>query len=508
MIQMSLLLCILDGMGMREETHGNAFKQAKTPNFDYLWNHYPHSLLEASGELVGLPHGQMGNSEVGHMNIGAGRIMYQPLQLIHKQIKEKLILHNKPLLETMNHVKENGSTLHLLGLVSDGGIHSHIDHLFGLLDMIKTNGIEKVYIHVFTDGRDTLPNIAMTYIEQLEQKLKQLKIGSIATISGRYYAMDRDNRWERIKKAYDAIINGVGEHYNTTKEVILENYKRNITDEFIIPSIIDSKGLIKENDGIIVFNFRPDRLRELFSAITNPKFEEFETKKIKNLKMTTMMPVSEEVISTPAYQLEHLTNTFGEYISKLGLTQLRIAETEKYPHVTYFFDGGKQEELPGCKQILIASPAVATYDLKPEMSAVEITDRLIQELDQNHYDVIILNYANGDMVGHTGDFSATIKAVETVDECLGRLYNKINERNGIFVITADHGNADTMLDEQDHIITSHSTAPVPLIINQEGILKNGKLGDIAPTLLNLLNYTIPVEMSGENLFQKNNPVEK
>lgn len=500
MIQMPLLLCILDGIGMREETHGNAVKQAKTPNFDYLWNHYPHSLLEASGELVGLPTGQMGNSEVGHMNIGAGRTVYQPLQLIYKQIKEQTILNNKPLLETINHVKENNSTLHLFGLLSDGGIHSHIDHLFGLLDMIKTKGIEKVYIHVFTDGRDTLPDIANTYIEQLEQKLKQLKIGTISTISGRYYAMDRDNRWDRIKKAYDVIVNGIGPQHNTPKEAILENYKNNITDEFIIPSIINPKGTVKDNDGLIVFNFRPDRLRELFSALTNPNFKAFETKKIKNLKLTTMMPVSEEVISKPAYQIENLTNTFGEYISKLGLTQLRIAETEKYPHVTYFFDGGKENDLPGCNRILIPSPSVATYDLKPEMSAIEITDRLIQELE--NYDVIILNYANGDMVGHTGDFEATVKAVETVDECLGRLKQKIDELNGTLVITADHGNADTMLDEQERIVTSHSTALVPFIINQEGTLKNGKLGDIAPTLLHLLNYTIPVEMTGENLFQK------
>ncbi len=498
-----VVLCILDGVGMREETKGNAFKVASTPNFDFLWNQYPHSLLEASGELVGLPNGQMGNSEVGHMNIGAGRIVYQPLELINKNIKEKTIFENETLLEVMNHVKENHSSLHLFGLLSDGGIHSHINHLMGLLDMIKKEQIEKLYVHIFTDGRDTLPNVANIYVEQLEQKLKELGIGKIATISGRYYAMDRDNRWDRVEKAYNAIVNGIGEQYESASTAIEENYKKEINDEFIVPAIINPEGMVKENDGGIVFNYRPDRLRELFSALTNKEFKGFQRPFIANLKLATMMPVSEEVIGKPAYHLEELKNTLGEYLSGLGMSQLRIAETEKYAHVTYFFDGGIEKELPGCERILIPSPKVATYDLKPEMSAIEITNRLLEELDKKSYDVVILNYANGDMVGHTGDFQATVKAVETLDICLGRLNQKIEELGGILVVTADHGNCDTMLDNQNRIVTSHSTALVPFIVTKKNMtLENGKLGDIAPTLLHLLNVEIPVEMSGKNLIKE------
>lgn len=498
-----LVLCILDGVGMRKEVHGNAFLKANTPTFDALWNHYPHSLLEASGKLVGLPEGQMGNSEVGHMNIGAGRIVYQPLELINKHIEEKTIYQNTVLLDVMNHVKENHSALHLFGLLSDGGIHSHIDHLLGLLDMIKKEQVEKLYIHVFTDGRDTLPNVATTYIEKLEQKLKEIGFGSIATISGRYYAMDRDNRWDRVERAYDAIVNGAGEHYESAEAAIIANYQKEIYDEFLIPAVIDESGMVKENDGCIVFNYRPDRLRELFSALTNPDFKEFQRTFIPNLKLATMMPVSEEVVSNHAFELEKLKNTFGEYISDLGMKQLRIAETEKYAHVTYFFDGGVEKELNGCTRILIPSPKVATYDLKPEMSAVEITDKLILELEKNDYDVVILNYANGDMVGHTGNFDATVKAVETLDSCLERLEKEVKKLNGVLVVTADHGNCDTMLDEENRIVTSHSTALVPFIVTKENLsLQNGKLGDIAPTLLELLNVEIPKEMSGKSLIGK------
>lgn len=497
-----VVLCILDGVGMRNEAHGNAFKAANTPAFDNLWNCYPHSLLEASGELVGLPSGQMGNSEVGHMNIGAGRIVYQPLELINKHIKEKTILENQVLLDIINHVKKNQSNMHLFGLLSDGGIHSHINHLIGILDMLKKEEIENVFIHIFTDGRDTLPNVAKNYIDILEQKLSEIGIGSVATISGRYYAMDRDNRWDRIKKAYDAIATGIGEHYDSAKEAVEENYKKEVYDEFIIPAIIDPNGIVKENDGCIVFNYRPDRLRELFSALTNPNFNGFERPFIPNLKLATMMPVSEEVIGTHAFELEKLNNTFGEYVGKSGLSQLRIAETEKYAHVTYFFDGGVEKELPNCNRILIPSPKVATYDLKPEMSAVEITDTLLKELDKKIYDVVILNYANGDMVGHTGDFDATVTAVETLDDCLKRLEEKVKEVNGTLVVTADHGNCDTMLDEENRIVTSHSTALVPFIVTKENIeLKNGKLGDIAPTLLHLLEISIPSEMSGNDLIK-------
>lgn len=496
-----LVLCILDGCGIREEEHGNAFKQAHKPNFDYLWEHYPHSILEASGELVGLPSGQMGNSEVGHMNIGAGRIVFQPLQLINEKIKDGSFYQNQVLLEAIEHAKNNHSNLHIFGLLSDGGIHSHIDHLMALLDLCKKEGVENLYIHAFLDGRDTLPRVASHYLELLEDKLKELGIGKIATISGRYYAMDRDNRWDRVEKTYLAMTKNEGEHYQKPEEVIEHSYDENIDDEFVVPAILDSNGMVKENDSLIVFNFRPDRLRELFSAFTNPHFEGFDRPFLNNLKLVTMMTVSDEVIYTQAFHLDNLKNTFGEYISDLGLTQLRIAETEKYAHVTYFFDGGIEKELKGCKRILIPSPKVATYDLKPEMSAYEVTDTLLKELDQG-YDVVILNYANGDMVGHTGSMKATITAVETLDICLGKLYQKVEELGGTLIVTADHGNSDYMLDQQDQVITSHSTYPVPFLVTDKEIqLKDGKLGDIAPTMLQLLKVKIPEEMTGESLIK-------
>lgn len=498
-----LVLCILDGVGMRQEKHGNAFLTANTPTFDKLWKNYPHTLLQASGEEVGLPAGQMGNSEVGHMNIGAGRVVYQPLQLIYKQIKEKKINQNPALLEAINHVKQNHSRLHLLGLLSDGGIHSHIDHLMGLLDMIKDQNIEEVYIHVITDGRDTLPNVAGVYIEELEQKLKELELGSIATISGRYYAMDRDNRWDRVEKAYQAICNGIGEYYKSASEAILSNYKKQIEDEFIIPCIIHSEGVIKDNDACIIFNFRPDRLREIGSVLTNPTCKGLNRTPLQNFKLVTMMPVSNEVICSHAYQLESLNDTLGEYLSNQGITQLRIAETEKYTHVTYFFDGGIEKKLQGCDRILIPSPKVATYDEKPEMSAIEITDKLIEELEKKKYDVVIVNYANGDMVGHTGVFDATVKAVETLDQCINRVYETVKKLEGTLIVTADHGNCDTMLDKEERIVTSHSTEPVPFIItNKDIILDPGKLGDIAPTMLSLLHIEIPPSMTGNNLIKK------
>lgn len=497
-----VVLCIMDGIAINDEVYGNAVKQANTPNLDYLWEKYPHSLLEASGTSVGLPEGQMGNSEVGHINIGAGRVVYQSLQLINEKIKDNSFFENEEFLDVINHTKNHSSKLHILGLISDGGVHSHIDHLLALVDLAKKEGIEKLYFHLFTDGRDTQPRIAHNYIKTLEEKMKLVGIGKISTISGRYYAMDRDNRWDRIEKAYLAIALGVGENYNNSKEVIDANYDKGIDDEFIIPAVIDKSGIIEENDGLILFNFRPDRSRELFSVITNPKVNVIKRKIISNLKLVTMMPVSSEVISKPAFKLERLENTLGEYISGLGLRQLRIAETEKYPHVTYFFDGGEEKDLDGCVNILVPSPKVLTYDLKPEMSANEITDILLKELDKDIYDVVILNYANGDMVGHTGDFDATIKAVETVDNCVGKLYEKIKEKKGTLIVTADHGNADVMLDKNGNIVTSHSTNKVPFIIAKEGLsLVDGKLGDIAPTILGLLDIQKPSEMTGKNLIK-------
>lgn len=499
-----LVLCILDGVGIREEQHGNAFYQANTPNFDFLWEHYPHTLLEASGTLVGLPEGQMGNSEVGHMNLGAGRIVYQPLEMINHSIRDKSIFDNQTLISVMNYVKEHHSKLHLCGLLSDGGIHSHIDHLFAIMKLAKKEGIKEVYIHVFLDGRDTLPQVANTFIQALQDKMNELKIGSIATVAGRYYAMDRDNRWDRVKLAYDNMIVGNGMISHNIQDTIQKSYEDGYGDEFVKPFLVDQNGLVSKNDGMICFNFRPDRLRELFSAFTNPNFKGFTRPFIENIKLVTMMPVSDEVICTNAYHLQVLDNTLGEYLSKQGKRQLRIAETEKYAHVTYFFDGGVERGLQGAKRILVPSPKVATYDLKPGMSAEVITEKLIHELKVSNYDVVILNYANGDMVGHTGNFKATVEAIETVDYCLGKLYTELKALDGTLMLVADHGNCDTMLDFDDHIITSHSTSKVPCIITREHLsLQEGKLADVAPTMLSLLNMKIPAEMTGQNLIKKN-----
>lgn len=493
-----VVLCILDGAGIREEIKGNAFKQAKKDTFDYLWNKYPHSLLEASGELVGLPMGQMGNSEVGHITIGSGRIVNQPLQLMNKAVETGEIYKNENILEVINHTKNNNSKLHLLGLISDGGVHSHINHLLGLIDMCKKEGIKDIYIHLFLDGRDTPPRSAYQYIKLLEDKINKENIGIISTLSGRYYAMDRDNKWERIKLAYDNITLGTGEKYNNSKDAIMTSYENNVDDEFLIPCVINEDGLIKDNDGLIVFNFRPDRLRELFFALTNPNFNHFERPLVNNLKLVTMMPVSSDLVYKYAFKMDKLDNTLGSYISDLGLKQLRIAETEKYAHVTHFFDGENDSELNNCDKILIPSPKVATYDLKPEMSAYKITEQLLPIME--NYDLIILNYANCDMVGHTGDMEATIKAVEAVDKCLDAVYKKVEELEGTILITADHGNSEYMIDENGNRVTSHSTNKVPLIINKNFKLKDGKLSDLAPTILKLMNLEIPKEMTGDILI--------
>ena len=501
----TLILCILDGCGIREETKGNAFKNAKKPTFDYLKETFPHTLLEASGNEVGLPKGQMGNSEVGHMNIGAGRIVYQPQELINKKIETKEFFHNENILKIMNHTKENHSKLHIMGLISDGGIHSHIDHLLALIDMCKQENISQVYLHLFTDGRDTDIHSGIKFTKKLEEKIKNTNLGTITTISGRYYAMDRDNNYDRLKLAYDAICRGIGEHYNHPEEVFQESYEKEITDEFIKPSIINNtNGFLEDNDGIIVYNYRPDRLREMFTAITNPEASPMETIKFKNVKLVSMMPITDTVIGEHAYEHQSLTNTLGEYIDKLGLKQLRIAETEKYAHVTYFFDGGKELELKNSKRILVNSPKVATYDLKPEMSAKEVTDKLIEELNKDYLDLVILNYANGDMVGHTGNYEAAKTAVEYLDTCLKRLYDKIKEIDGTLIVTADHGNCDIMINEDGTPCTTHTTNKVPFIITKTGIeLKNnGKLADIAPTILTLLNIPIPIEINDASLIKK------
>ena len=492
-----ILLCILDGVGIRKSKDGNALNKANTPNLNKLFSEFPYSILKASEEAVGLPKGQMGNSEVGHINIGTGRIPMLSLNIINEALKKEKVKENKEYKDLIKHIKKYNSNLHICGLLSDGGIHSHIDHLLKLIDILKDENIN-VYYHIFTDGRDTKEKEALKFINKLEEKIKETNLGEIATISGRYYAMDRDNRWDRIEKTYK-VMTEEGNIYNIENK-IKEEYHENITDEFIKP-FKTNKITIKENDGILVFNFRPDRLRELFTALTNPSFNEFERKYIKNLKLVTMMPVDKDVIYTSLFNHPKITNYLGEVLAKNNLKQLRIAETEKYAHVTYFFDGENKTKLKNCDQILIPSPKVKTYDLKPEMSAYEITDTLIDKLKD--YDVVILNFANGDMVGHTGNFEATVKAIEAIDNCIGKIYEKIKELNGTLIITADHGNCDYMQDENKDIITSHSISPVPFLITDKNIqLTNGKLADIAPTILTLLNIKLPKEMTGEILIMK------
>ena len=504
------LLMIMDGVGLNDEEKGNAFKLANTPNLDRLTIKYPNTHIKTSGMAVGLPEGQMGNSEVGHTNIGAGRIVYQELTRITKEIEDGNFFSNEALLDAMQKVKENNSTLHIVGLLSDGGVHSHINHLFGLLEMAKREEVENVYVHAILDGRDTPPTSAVDYVKQLEEKMKELGVGKIATLSGRYYAMDRDNRWERVKMAYDAMAFGKGQEFRIAQKAIETSYEAQEFDEFVKPVVItDSEDepltTVSDNDSIIYFNFRPDRARELTKAFKLEGFDGFETKDIKNLTFVTMTQYDESIKNVEvAYKPQVLVNTFGEYISKKGYTQLRTAETEKYAHVTFFFNGGKEEPYEGESRILVNSPKVATYDLQPEMSAYEVTDNVVKAIENKEYDVIIMNYANGDMVGHTGNLEKTIEAVEALDECVGRVISKIEEVGGEALITADHGNCELMVDlKTGEPITSHSTYDVPLIVVSDRIktLNSGRLCDLTPTLLTMMGEEIPEEMTGVSLVE-------
>lgn len=496
-----IVLLVLDGYGYREEEHGNAIKAAKTPNFDMLWNKYPHSTLDACGRPVGLPKGGLGGSEVGHMNMGAGRIVYQPLALIDKYIEDGDFFNNSVLVSAMEHVVKNNSKLHLYGLLSDYGVHSMNTHLYALLQMAKDKGVEKVYVHICTDGRDAAPGTAPTYIKELYSEFEKYNIGKIATVGGRYYAMDRDNKWDRVKKGYDAIVNGIGEKYNSAEEGIQKSYDNGITDEFIIPFVVDSEGIIEENDAFINFNYRKDREVEFMKALTREDFTEFETKKFSNLNACTFMYVTEQISTPYAFKLDELTSTLGEYLASRKIWQLRLAETEKYVYVTSVFDGMVEKELDFCEQILIPSPKVATFDLKPEMSIYEVTETFLRKADENKFQVFIVNFANPDMVGHTGVFDATVEAINHVDICLGKVYDKVREMEGILIVTADHGNADVMIDDNNSIVTSHSFSKVPFILCQEGLsVKEGKLSDITPTMLKLLDLEIPSEMTGESLI--------
>ena len=504
-----VMLMILDGFGNAPKSEGNAVSLAKKPNLDKLFEKYPTTELQASGLSVGLPEGQMGNSEVGHLNIGSGRIVYQELTRITKAISDGDFFENEALKKAMDNAKNSGAALHLMGLLSDGGVHSHIDHLKGLLEFAKKEGVQNVFVHAFMDGRDVPPSSGKEFIEKAEAMMAEVGVGKIATVSGRYYAMDRDNRWERVELAYNALVLGKGETANSAVEAIENSYHDNKTDEFVLPTVITKDGNaltnMKNGDSVIFFNFRPDRAREITRAINDKEFAGFkrETLDLTFVTMTQYDKTLEGV--NVAYSPQTLTNTLGEYVSSKGLNQLRIAETEKYAHVTFFFNGGVEKENPGEDRKVIPSPKVATYDLKPEMSAYEVTEELLARLDSDKYDMIILNFANPDMVGHTGVVEAAVKAIEAVDECVGNIVNKVLEMDGCVFITADHGNAETMIDfSTGNPFTAHTTHPVPFAWVSNHVdnkkLKPGKLADIAPTMLTQLGLEVPAEMTGENLI--------
>jgi 2,3-bisphosphoglycerate-independent phosphoglycerate mutase len=500
-------LIILDGFGLREENYGNAVSQARKPNFDKLWNEYPHATLTACGEAVGLPEGQMGNSEVGHLNIGAGRIVYQNLTRINKSIREGEFFKEPALLRAIDHVKANNSKLHIMGLLSDGGVHSHYEHLFALLQLAKLNGLTDVYVHGFLDGRDVNPQSALDYIEQTEVKMEEIGVGKFASITGRYYAMDRDKRWDRVEKTYRTLVDGIAKTAATPSAGVLASYENDIHDEFVEPFIIEELGkpvaTIEDGDAVISFNFRPDRAIQLVRAFTDPNFDEFVTgKTFTNVKFVSFTHYSDDVIADVVFENDNLVDTLGEVISNNGLSQLRIAETEKYPHVTFFMSGGKEDQFVGEERMLIASPKVATYDLQPEMSAYEVTDSLITAIEADRFDAIILNFANPDMVGHSGMLAPTIKAIETVDECLGRIIDALEAKGGHAIVTADHGNADEVFTEEGTPMTAHTTNPVPVIITKPGIelREGGILADLAPTMLKLLDLKQPEKMTGKPLF--------
>lgn len=507
-----LLLMILDGWGYSPVSKGNAIAQANKPNFDYLLQTYPHTLLEASGEAVGLPAGQMGNSEVGHLNIGAGRVVYQELTRIFKAIKTGEFAQNSVLAEAMERVKNGPGALHLMGLVSDGGVHSHLDHLFALLEMAKTRGVKKVYIHAVLDGRDVLPQSAKTYLGQLNEKLEELGVGQVASVSGRYYLMDRDQRWERIEKAYQALVQGEGLKAPNALAAVEQSYDVRVNDEFVAPTvIIDDEGQplgkIKEGDSVIFFNFRSDRARQISHAFVDEDFTGFERKEHPKVHYVCLTEYDVTLKAAVAFPPQNLENTLGEVLAQQHKKQLRIAETEKYAHVTFFFNGGVEDPCSGEDRCLIPSPKVATYNLKPEMSAFEVTEELLKRVQNDSYDVIILNFANSDMVGHTGEFEAAIKAIEAVDQCIGKIVPAVQKQGGSLLITADHGNAEAKIDlETGRPLTAHTTNPVPFILIDDTyqgskLREGGALCDVAPTMLKLLRIPQPQDMTGKSLIE-------
>ena len=502
------MLMILDGFGNNPNKNGNAIEMAEMPNINKLKKICPMTEIYTSGLAVGLPEGQMGNSEVGHTNIGAGRVVYQELTRITKTIEDGDFFSIPEFTEAIENCKKNNSKLHIMGLLSDGGVHSHIRHLYALLELAKRKDFENVFIHCFLDGRDTPPASAETYIMKLNEKIQEKGVGKIATISGRFYSMDRDKRWERVKKSYDMLVNGIGNKATSAIAAIENSYQKEVFDEFVEPTIICNEeepvAKIEKNDSVIFFNFRPDRAREITRTLVDKEFEAFETKKDLNLYYVCFTQYDEEMPNVKiAFKPTALKNTFGEYISNKGLTQLRIAETEKYAHVTFFFNGGEEKQYKGEDRILVPSPKVETYDMKPEMSAYEVTEKVVEAINSEKYDSIILNFANPDMVGHTGNQEAAEKAIEAVDECVGKIVDALSKHNGKALITADHGNSEQMIDyKTGEPFTSHTTNPVPLILYgmDDVKLKNGKLADLAPTMLDMMGLEKPAEMTGESLL--------
>ena len=500
-----VLLMILDGWGEGPKNESNAIYVQGSPNLDSIRKKYPNSLLKASGEDVGLPEGQMGNSEVGHLNIGAGRVVYQDLVRINKDCRSKTLFNNREIRETFNYVKESGKSLHFMGLMSNGGVHSSMEHLFAFIELAHDSGIEKIYVHAFMDGRDTDPKSGIKYIEQLEKELATNN-GKLASIIGRYYAMDRDKRWERIKEAYDLLVHGKGEKFTSGVEAMQASYDSGVTDEFVKAKVaVDQNGnpvaTLKEGDAVIFFNFRNDRARELTTVLTQEDHD-IPDMKVVPLYFSTLTPYDEKFRGLHVlYDKENVTKTLGEVVAAANKKQLRIAETEKYAHVTFFFSGGREQLFPGESRILVKSPAVATYDLKPEMSAHEVKDELIKELEQQKHDLIVLNFANGDMVGHTGDFSAIKKAIKTVDRCTAEIVEIARENGYSIIITADHGNADNAVNPDGSPNTAHSLNPVPFVVIDKNVheVKDGKLADIAPTILKIMGIEIPAEMTGTPL---------
>ncbi len=511
-----LVLVVMDGWGMSPAIEGNAIAHAKTPVLNRLYSTYPWTTLATSGEAVGLIPGQMGDSNVGHLNIGAGRIVYQWLGLIGKAIRSGELAQNRVIFEGMRRAKEKHKALHLMGLVSDGGVHSHIDHLIALLHMAKEQGLTRVYVHAFLDGRDVPPQSAIGYLERLEQEMAKIGVGQIATVMGRYYAMDRDKRWERVQLAWDAMIHGKGEQASSAVQAVEQSYAKGENDEFVKPTVIVSDSLkpavIEDGDSVLFFNFRADRAREISHALLDDEFDGFQRGHRPRIWMAGMTEYEKALPMPQAFKPVDMANTFGEVISRQGLTQLRIAETEKYAHVTFFFNGGVEEVFPGEDRKLIPSPKVATYDLQPEMSAYLVTEALLEELRADRHDVVILNFANGDMVGHTGDFAAAVRAVEVVDECLGKIAELVLSKGGAVLVTSDHGNCDQMVDPktgEPH--TAHTATEVPFIMVADGYyrLRNeGILADIAPTMLQLLGIPQPAEMTGKTLLQSPQPAAR